>query len=220
MKKIQLAPSILSADFLRLESEIESVRSIADWLHIDVMDGHYVPNITFGPDVVKKLKPVGIPLDVHLMISEPSRWVERFISSGAQILTIHVEADLHIHRTLSLIKELGAKAGVSLNPSTPVSSLENIIDMADLVLVMSVNPGFGGQKFIPRCLDKISAIREMAEKRNPGLVIEVDGGIDPSTAGAVCRAGADMLVAGNAVFGKSNRIQAAKDILESALKTI
>lgn len=220
MKKIQLAPSILSADFLRLESEIESVRSIADWLHIDVMDGHYVPNITFGPDVVKKLKSVGIPLDVHLMISEPSRWVERFISSGAGILTIHVEADLHIHRTLSLIKDLGARAGVSLNPSTPVSFIENIIDITDLVLVMSVNPGFGGQKFIPRCLDKIAAIREMAEKRNPNLVIEVDGGIDPSTAGAVCKAGADMLVAGNAIFGKSDRIQAAKDIIESALKTI
>lgn len=212
---IKIAPSILSADFSRLAEEIGAVeRAGADWIHVDVMDGHFVPNITLGPPIVKALRPVtGLPLDVHLMIEEPDRYIEAFASAGADYITVHAEACPHLHRTLHLIRECGAKPGVVLNPATPLSAIEWVLTEVELVLLMTVNPGFGGQKFIPFTLDKIRELRRMlADKGLQEVLIEVDGGINKETAGLVTGAGADVLVAGNAVFGAADRANALAEL--------
>lgn len=201
---IVIAPSILSADFARLGEEVRAIeRAGADWVHVDVMDGHFVPNITIGPPVVAAIRPINkLPLDVHLMIAPADPYLEAFAEAGADIITVHVEAGPHIHRSLQTIRALGKKAGVTLNPGTPVSTLENVIDMVDLVLVMTVNPGFGGQSFIESQHQKIRDIQAMIGSRD--IRVQVDGGINPETAGLVAAAGADTIVAGSAVFKGGN----------------
>jgi ribulose-phosphate 3-epimerase len=202
---VQVAPSLLSADILHLDAEIESIRG-CDWLHIDVMDGDFVPNITYGPGLVRALSKVGIPQDVHLMISQPARHVDAFIDAGAAIVTIHVEADVHLHRTLTHLRKRGVKAGVSLNPSTPVSALEHVWDELDLVLIMTVNPGFGGQSFIPGGLAKLAQCRRILDERGrTDVLLEVDGGVDLKTAPQVVAAGANLLVSGSALFSAPDR---------------
>jgi ribulose-phosphate 3-epimerase len=199
---IKIAPSILSADFSRLAEDIRAVdRAGADYIHVDVMDGHFVPNITIGPLVVEALRRVtDKPLDVHLMIENPDLYIPEFARAGADIITVHQEAVPHLHRTVQLIKSFGKKAGVSLNPATPVTTLDVILDDLDLVLVMSVNPGFGGQAFIPSALDKIRALRQRISQRGLATELEVDGGVKIDNIRAVVAAGADVLVAGSAVF--------------------
>jgi len=199
---IRIAPSILSSDFLRLGEEIKSVEEAgADMLHIDIMDGVFVPNITIGAFVVEAIKrATTLPLDVHLMIESPERYINDFSSAGADYLTIHIEASVHLHRTVMQIKERGSKVGVSLNPSTPVSSLEEILPCLDMAVVMSVNPGFGGQKFISTALGKIKRLRDMATKMGLSPLIEVDGGVTPENAKEVASSGADILVMGSAFF--------------------
>jgi ribulose-phosphate 3-epimerase len=201
-RKIRIAPSILSADFARLGEQVAKAEAGGgDYIHVDVMDGHFVPNITVGPLVVKAIRRcTRLPLDVHLMIESPERYLGDFCAAGADILTVHVETCPHLHRTTHHIKELGCRAGVTLNPSTPVASLEEILPYVDQVLVMTVNPGFGGQEFIPGTLSKIRRIRAMLEGIGSDAAVEVDGGIDPETAPAVVSAGAEILVAGSAVF--------------------
>lgn len=200
---VRIAPSILSADFSRLGDEVRAIEAGgADFVHVDVMDGRFVPNITIGPLVVAGLKKVATkPLDVHLMIVEPERYVADFAKAGADIITVHVEATTHLHRTLQQIRALGKKAGVSLNPHTSEDMLRYVMELVDLVLVMSVNPGFGGQEFIPAVLPKIANLRRMIDATGRAIDLEVDGGIRVGTAREVVKAGADLLVAGNAVFG-------------------
>ena len=203
MEPIKVAPSILSADFSRLGQEMAAVEKAgADLIHIDVMDGHFVPNITMGPLVVKAVRrSTSFPLDVHLMIADPDRYLEEFAEAGADILTVHVEACRHLNRTLQRIKDLKIRPGVSLNPATPLSSLEEVLDEVDLVLIMSVNPGFGGQRFIPGVLPKLRKLQQLLESRGLTPEIEVDGGVNVHNSGEIARAGATILVAGTAVFG-------------------
>ena len=203
---VWVAPSILSADFAALGRDISAVeRGGADLIHVDVMDGHFVPNITIGPPVVRAIKRIATrPLDVHLMIEEPDRYIDDFVAAGASMISVHVEVLPHLHRTIAHIKTLGVKAGAVINPSTPVSSLEEIARELDFVLVMSVNPGFGGQSFIPHSLDKVRRVRELLTATGSSAQIEIDGGIDASNISNVVSAGATILVAGNAIFGASD----------------
>jgi ribulose-phosphate 3-epimerase len=207
MQNIKIAPSILSADFARLGEEITSItKADADYIHIDVMDGHFVPNLTIGPVVIKSIKSYSkLPFDVHLMIEPVDQFIESYAQAGADIITVHAEATKHLHRTLQLIKSFGKKCGVSLVPTTPASVLEHIMDDVDLILVMSVNPGFGGQSFIHSQLDKIRTLRAMIDKTGRNIDLEVDGGINQQTTKEVIKAGANVLVAGSAVFtGNAN----------------
>jgi ribulose-phosphate 3-epimerase len=216
---IQLAPSILAADFAKLGAEIAAAaRGGADQIHVDVMDGHFVPNLTIGVPVVKSLrKATHLPLDVHLMITDPDRYIEPFIEAGAGLVSVHVEVLPHLHRTIAQIKQLGAKAGVVLNPSTPIVAIEEVAADVDFVLVMSVNPGFGGQVFIPRSLQKIAGVRALLDRAGNRAPIEVDGGVDLTTVESVVRAGAEWLVAGQAIFGSGDVEQAARALKERAV---
>ncbi len=205
MSKI-IAPSILSADFSRLGEELQLVsKAGADWIHVDVMDGHFVPNITFGPMIVSAVKrSTNLPIDVHLMISNPDQYIQDFADAGADWICAHAEASIHLNRTIQLIKQCGAKAGVSLNPSTPLSALEWVIEELDYILIMTVNPGFGGQAFIPNSLDKIKSLREMLVVRGLSPLIQVDGGVNANTLKKLDQAGTDAFVAGSAIFGSKD----------------
>jgi ribulose-phosphate 3-epimerase len=217
---VKLAPSILSADFGRLAEQIHAAEEAgADWIHVDVMDGHFVPNITIGPmitDVVRRS--TALPVDVHLMIEHPERYLDAFVAAGASVVTVHQETCPHLHRTVERIRELGARAGVCVNPSTPVDSLGEVMPYVDLVLVMSVNPGFGGQRYIPTSTDKIRRARYLLDRQgHPGAELQVDGGIDARNAQDVVRAGASCLVAGTAVFGHPDGVDAGIRALRDAI---
>ena len=205
-----IAPSILSADFSRLGAEVHAVEAAgADWIHVDVMDGHFVPDITLGPSVVRAVHQVTtLPLDVHLMIANPDRYIRAFGQAGASVISVHTETCPHLNRTLAQIKETGAQAGVVLNPATPLSAIDWVLEYVDLVLIMSVNPGFGGQQFIPNSLSRIRALRRIIDDRQLSVLIEVDGGINNTTISQVADAGADVFVAGSAIFGKDDYVKA------------
>jgi len=209
-----ISPSLLSADFGNLQKDIEMInQSEADWFHLDIMDGVFVPNISFGFPVIKFIKKhAKKPLDVHLMIVDPDRYIEDFLKAGADLLTVHYEACHHLHRTVQNIKSKGMKAGVSLNPHTPVHLLKDVIADLDLVLIMSVNPGFGGQKFIPNTIDKIKELKELMIQKNSNALIEVDGGVDNSNAKILIDAGCDVLVAGSYIFGAENQMETIKGL--------
>jgi ribulose-phosphate 3-epimerase len=215
---VRIAPSILSADFARLADAVAQIEAGgADLVHVDVMDGHFVPNITIGPPVVAALKRVSkLPLDVHLMISDPDRYLEAFVQAGASMLTVHAEVLPHLHRTLTHIRSLGVKAGVAINPSTPVSTISDVTAQMDHLLVMSVNPGFGGQTFIPHSLAKIAAARELLAASGSQAVIEVDGGVDRENAASIIRAGASILVAGASIFGTRDATEATRALRRAA----
>lgn len=215
---VKIAPSILSANFLKLGEEIKAAEAAgADMLHIDIMDGHFVPNLTIGPFIVESIrKATSLPLDVHLMIEDPDKYLRDFISAGADFLTVHYEATVHLHRTVQCIKENGAKAGVSLNPATPVWSLEDILQDTDTVLLMSVNPGFGGQQFITQSLDKIKILKKLIREKGFSTFIEVDGGVKLNNAADIISAGADILVMGSAFFNSKNYATLVKDFRKIA----
>jgi ribulose-phosphate 3-epimerase len=217
---VEIAPSILSADFMRLGEEISSVeRGGATLVHVDVMDGHFVPNITVGLPVVKAIKQATrLPIDAHLMITEPGLYAEQFVDAGAAMVSVHVEIDPHLHRTLTAIKKKGALAGVAINPATPLIALEEALSWADYVLLMSVNPGFGGQKFIPTSLDKVRRLRAMIEERGLRTRIEIDGGIDRHNIAEIAAAGAEIIVAGSAVFNESDPAQAVRALREATMQ--
>ncbi|MBF4499899.1 ribulose-phosphate 3-epimerase [Savagea sp. SN6] len=211
---VKIAPSILSADFAKLGAEIQEVEAAgADWIHVDVMDGHFVPNITIGPLVVEAIRPVTkLPLDVHLMIENAEQYVETFAKAGADYITVHVEASPHLHRTIQMIRNAGAKPGVVLNPHTPIEAILPILSEVDLVLFMTVNPGFGGQAFIPEVLEKVAALRAIIDEKGYDIDIEIDGGINEETIQAAVRAGANVFVAGSAIFNKEDRAKALQGI--------
>ena len=215
-----IAPSILSADFARLGDEIKAVEAAgADWIHVDVMDGHFVPNITIGPLVVEAVRSVtALPIDVHLMIENPDNYIPAFAKAGAAWISVQIEASVHLNRSVQLIRECGAKPGVVLNPSTPIQTLEWIIEDVDYVLVMSVNPGFGGQAFITNSLDKIKALRQMIRSKKLKTPIEVDGGVNEKTIGDIAAAGADIFVAGSAIFGSNDYSKTISSLREKIAK--
>ena len=221
-RTIDIAPSILSADFSRLGEEIAAVeRGGATILHVDVMDGHFVPNLTLGLPVVKSIaQATELPIDAHLMISEPGSYAQQFVEAGAKMVSVHVEADAHLHRTLASIKSAGAQAGVVLNPATPIESLGEALQFADYVLVMSVNPGFGGQKFIPSSVDKVRRLRRMIEERKLDTRIEIDGGIDLENIASVITAGAEIIVAGSAIFGAADPEAAVRGLREATVQWV
>lgn len=221
-RTIDIAPSLLSADFSRLNEEISAVkRGGATILHVDVMDGHFVPNLTVGLPVVKSLaRATELPIDAHLMISEPGRYAQQFVDAGARMVSVHVEADAHLHRTLASIKAAGALAGVVLNPATPIESLGEALLFADYVLVMSVNPGFGGQKFIAASVDKVRRLRRMIEERQLETRIEIDGGIDLENIASVVAAGAEIIVAGSAIFGAADPESAVRQLREATVQLV
>ncbi|TXC92001.1 ribulose-phosphate 3-epimerase [Metabacillus litoralis] len=216
---IKIAPSILSADFAKLGEEIKEVEHAgADYIHVDVMDGHFVPNITIGPLIVNAIRPITkLPLDVHLMIEQPDLYIAEFANAGADIITVHVEACRHLHRSIQLIKSQGIKAGVVLNPHTPIESILHVLEDIDMVLLMTVNPGFGGQAFIPQVVPKIKQLSDIIKTRNLSIEIEVDGGINEETAKLVVDAGASVLVAGSAVFNKADRRKAIQDLKKATI---
>ena len=218
---VKIAPSILSADFMRLGEEIKAAEAAGiDLFHIDIMDGHFVPNMTIGPSIVEAINKItNVPLDVHLMIEEPDKYVKDFINAGADYLAVHIEASVHAHRTVQVIKESGVKAGISLNPATPICSLDHVLQYLDFVVLMSVNPGFGGQSFIPQSMDKIKMLKKLIRERGLSTLIEVDGGVKPDNARQVAEAGADMLVMGSAFFSSKDYKSLTKN-LRSVLSSV